>query len=449
MSCIFILTIFYILTTNYLLSQVCYSRFPQIYNNVEEQKSLIFSKYDSRVEYAYFFSVSTNQELYVLVLSVGGREQYSLKIQNWQSNEIYDMAFSSDGKIAIFGGDRLSGLEIFNRLHYCNFQYKVDIDNSLNPSQIIPISILKSEGRINFMVIQNGDVYFAQVFSTDWYALRRLSAKKIEGKEYDYNHLVFFVEANDPRAFYWAQPILNDGTYNVFRIGNSDYDIEHGFSFSSSRFPASQNNYIAKISVFNFTETFNKNDICLCMNFESHLTTYTKYSHITLLRDYDSNIFGVFQNYDRENYSTHLSTLLITLYSDQNPVEGVLLNQNSQPKFQFQNSIFNGFRTSANIRDIDDLLCPQSKKPLIILPLIPEVQITAIYNQDFYASLITFFYNTNILMVKGIQRSQREFFGLIYFQQNGHLQDGTKTVQTIKILVNDKPGGDQIASNLR
>ncbi|CDW72629.1 UNKNOWN [Stylonychia lemnae] len=77
-----LLAVLYIIILNDLLAQVCYSSFPQIYNNVETQKTLIFTKYDKRTNNGYYFFVSTNQELYVIVLSFGGRETYSLQIQN-------------------------------------------------------------------------------------------------------------------------------------------------------------------------------------------------------------------------------------------------------------------------------------------------------------------------------------------------------------------------------
>ncbi|CDW86056.1 UNKNOWN [Stylonychia lemnae] len=92
---------------------------------------MIFSAFDSHEQYGYFFFLTKSKnELEILILYNGGREQNSILLQEWYSDDIYDVAFSYDGKNIIFGGDVLSGIQIFNRLHWYDFSYIIDIDRS-------------------------------------------------------------------------------------------------------------------------------------------------------------------------------------------------------------------------------------------------------------------------------------------------------------------------------
>ncbi|CDW78535.1 UNKNOWN [Stylonychia lemnae] len=215
------------------------------------------------------------------------------------------------------------------------------IDGSQTDSEIYPIRARYCTELLTLMIAQNGITYFAAAFVNTW-QLSFQSVKKVEGQTYLYNHFVLAIQ-NVPAAsiegsfLYWAQPLLNDGTFNVFKISFWPIDIAQVFSYQNDQFLASQNNYIASLTISQYSASLNR--MFYCLNLESHSITYTKYSHIVYDLEqsgiqkqweyYDptyliycddihhnlttNTLFVVFQSYDFDIDAAFLSTIFINL----------------------------------------------------------------------------------------------------------------------------------------
>ncbi|CDW75454.1 UNKNOWN [Stylonychia lemnae] len=143
---------------------VCHSSLPQIYQNNESERRLIYTAFNNELGNGYFFSLTKENYLVLFIVSEHGKYGFDMMIKNWTSQDVYNVVITqilSSQQCTYFGGHSLNAIT-YNTVDFrYQFSVKIDVDGTYAESEISPIYARICTEQVYFMIVQNGITYFA------------------------------------------------------------------------------------------------------------------------------------------------------------------------------------------------------------------------------------------------------------------------------------------------